>query len=169
MNIHDYLLATDWSDLYATDPTAVWAICKAAQMVEASTIVELGSHRGLSAAALALACPGATVTAIDLGDEVPREVRLAHYAATGVTVADVQMSSADFLRDCEPADVIFHDSIHGPSAVPEYLAAWDKCRKVLAIHDWEQIDGGAFEAAVKPSKVMTHTDARGRQTAILWR
>lgn len=169
MTLDDYFAQTDWSDLYATDPDAVRAICQAAQSVAAATILELGSHRGLSAAALALACPAATVTAVDLGDEVPPEVRLAHYAAAGVQVVDVLASSGDYLRDCQPVDVIFHDSIHGSRAVPEYFLAWQKCRRVLAVHDWEQIDGGAVLAAIGPASSVVHTDRRGRQTAILFK
>jgi predicted O-methyltransferase YrrM len=167
MTLDEYIATIDWSDLYSTDPMAVRAICMAAASVSPATILELGSHRGLSAAALSLACPSATVTAVDLGDEVPPEVRIAHYGSVGVPVVDVRASSADYLAACGEFDVIFHDSIHGESAIEEYRAAWAKTRKILAIHDWEQVNRDI--GLDPPREQIAHIDRRGRITAILWK
>lgn len=169
MNLEQYLASTDWSDPYTTDRGAVLAICEAAIQVSPATILELGSHRGLSAAALAIACPWATVTAVDLADEVTPAVRVAHYDLVGAAVVDVRSTSGDYLLTCELFDVIFHDSIHGPAAVPEYALAWQKCRKLLAIHDFEQVDGQRFLEAARPRRHSIHADGRGRQTALLWK
>ena len=168
MTHDEYIASADWSDLYSTDSGAVRAICMAAASVSPATILELGSHRGLSAAALSLACPWATVTAVDLGDEVPPEVRIAHYDAIGVTVVDVQCSSADYLASSGEFDVIFHDSIHGEAAIDEYRAAWAKTRKILAIHDWEQVNRD-IGLDPPPREQIAHIDSRGRITAILWK
>jgi protein-L-isoaspartate O-methyltransferase len=168
VTLDEYIAATDWSDLYSTAPGAVRAICMAAASVSPATILELGSHRGLSAAALSLACPWATVTAVDLGDEVPPEVRTAHYDSVGVPVVDVQCSSAEYLARCGEFDVIFHDSIHGEAAIDEYRAAWAKTRKILAIHDWDQVNRD-IGLEPPPREHLGHVDARGRITAILWK
>lgn len=168
MTLDEYIAATDWSDLYATDPGAVSAICREARAENPATILELGSHRGLSAAALSLACPAASVVAVDLADEVPPSVRIEHYRRVGVPVADVQASSAEYLAGCEEFDVIFHDSIHGEAAVPEYLAAWAKARKMLAIHDWEQVKS-EIDFSPAPSGKLMHIDGRGRITLIMWK
>jgi len=168
MTLEEYIAATDWSDLYSTDPGAVRAICMAAASVSPATILELGSHRGLTAAALSLACPWASVTAVDLGGEVAPEVRIAHYDSIGVPVVDVQCSSAEYLARCGECDVIFHDSIHGEAAIDEYLAAWEKTRKILVVHDWEQVNR---DIGLDPPmrEQIAHFDARGRITAILWK
>lgn len=168
MTLDEYIAATDWSDIYSTDPGAVRAICMAAASVSPATILELGSHRGLSAAALSLACPWASVTAVDLGDEVPPEVRIAHYDVIGVPVVDVQCSSAEYLARCGEYDVIFHDSIHGEAAIDEYLAAWAKTRKILVVHDWEQVNRD-IGLGPPQREQLVHIDTRGRITAMLWK
>lgn len=115
------------------------------------TILEVGNHMGYSAAALALAAPKSTVTAVDLCDTVQQCTRVDYWASVGVTnIQPVASPAINFLAGCVPGgfDFIFHDAVHGPAAFSEYMGFADVASKVLALHDFEQIDT-AMQDAVK--------------------
>jgi predicted O-methyltransferase YrrM len=166
-----YLSRYDDSHRYATARDALRHICRAAAAVEPSLIVELGSWRGASAIALAIACPAAHLLSVDGGHEVPASERAARFAEAGVAATCLSSSSGLWLAQAEPyaADVIYHDAEHGPTAAPEYLRAWQVCRQLLAVHDWERVPGGSLLDQMQPASHMIHTDARGRQTLLAWR
>jgi len=131
-------------------------------------ILELGSHAGISTAALAIAAPESAVVSVDLCDTVSDAERLEYWELLGLeNIQPVQADAARFLRDCqlrlESWDFIFHDAAHGDAVLPEYLTAAGMC-DTLAIHDWEQLsDAAAF--AVRSRFANCHVlepDSRGR-------
>ena len=69
MTWEEFLAAVDDSHRHTTCREHIALICREA--AQCQTILELGSHAGVSAAAIAMAAPGAVVTSVDLCDEVP--------------------------------------------------------------------------------------------------
>lgn len=137
-------------------------------------ILELGSHAGLSTAALAIAAPQSTVVSVDLCDTVPESHRVAYWDTIGLeNIQPVQADAGRFLRDCqlglEPWDVIFHDAVHGEAALPEYMTAAGMC-SILAIHDFEQLRPASQEqVASRFVSVATSDDTRGRRLFVGWK
>lgn len=137
-------------------------------------ILELGSHAGLSTAALAIAAPQSTVVSVDLCDTVPESHRLAYWDTLGVeNIQPVQADAGRFLRECqlglEPWDFIFHDAVHGEAALPEYLTAAGMC-SILAIHDFEQLGSSSqAQVASRFGSVAASDDTRGRRLFVGWK
>lgn len=106
-----------------------------------ATVLELGSHAGLSVAAMALAAPEARFISVDLCDTVPEAARVAHWADIGLTnITAVAGDAGKYLAGCtaDSYSMVFHDAIHGPDAFREYL----RCAvvaKIVVIHDFEQL------------------------------
>jgi predicted O-methyltransferase YrrM len=106
-------------------------------------ILELGSHAGLSTAALAIAAPESTIVSVELCDTIPQETREEYWRLLGIeNIQPVQDDAARFLWESmhhlEAWDLIFHDAVHGESALNEYLTA-AAMTDILAIHDFEQL------------------------------
>lgn len=137
-------------------------------------ILELGSHAGLSTAALAIAAPASTVVSVDLSDTVPESHRLAYWETFSVdNIQPIQADAGRFLRECqlglEPWDFIFHDAVHGEGALPEYLTAAGMC-SILAIHDFEQLsEPSQQQVASRFRSCTTSDDQRGRRLFVGWK
>lgn len=137
-------------------------------------ILELGSHAGLSTAALAIAAPASTVASVDLCDTVPESHRVAYWETVCIeNIQPIQSDAGRFLRDCklglEPWDFIFHDAVHGEAALPEYLMAAEMCR-ILAIHDFEQLsEASQQQVAGRFRSCTTSDDQRGRRLFVGWK
>lgn len=137
-------------------------------------ILELGSHAGISTAALAIAAPASTVVSVDLCDTVPESHRVAYWETIGIeNIQPIQADAGRFLRQCqmglEPWDFIFHDAMHGEAALPEYLTAAGMC-SILAIHDLEQLSQASQEqVAGKFARIATSDDTRGRRLFVGWK
>ena len=130
-------------------------------------ILELGSHAGISAAALAIAAPESTIVSVDLCDTMTQETREEYWRLLGVeNIQPVQDDAKRFLWESvlhlEAWDFIFHDAVHGEAALNEYLTAAAIC-DILAIHDFEQL-GSTSRAEVRSRFYFysESTDDRGR-------
>lgn len=130
-------------------------------------ILELGSHAGISTAALAIAAPESTVVSVDLCDTVPEEHRLAYWHVLGLeNVEPVRDDAGRFLRQSqlllEHWDFVFHDAAHGDAVMPEYLTAAGLTDR-LAIHDFEQLGSSSQQQLRRMFPVTNETeDCRGR-------
>jgi hypothetical protein len=161
----------DDSHPMTTDKRHIGMLCEAVEGQE-WRILELGSHAGLSTAAMALAAPGSTITAVDLCDTVSEAMRTTYWSTLGLTnIEPVAASAADFLSSCLPRqfDFVFHDAVHGPAAFFEYLG----CAEItsgLAIHDYEQLPAEMQAAIVaKFSTTTTNADGKGRVLFMGWK
>jgi len=161
----------DDSHPMTTDRRHIRMLCEAVEGQE-WRILELGSHEGRSAAAMAWAAPDGVVTSVDLCDTVSEATRTAYWATLGLTnIEPVAGSAADFLASCRPGqfDFVFHDAVHGPAAFFEYLG----CAEItsgLAIHDYEQLPAEMQEAiASKFSTTTTDADGKGRVLFMGWK
>lgn len=164
---------TDWrqfvgslddSHPMTTDKKHIAQLC---QLVEGKSwrILELGSHAGLSAAAMALAAPQSKLTAVDLCDTVPEEARVSFWQSIGIdNIQPVSESADDYVDACPTSefDLIFHDAVHGSQAFFEYLRC-SEIAPLVAIHDFEQLPESMQEAvSAKFSSVSTGADDKGR-------
>lgn len=136
----EFLQSVDDGHSMTTAREHIAEICEVASGIKDGFIVELGSHAGISAAAIAMASPTSSVVSVDLCDTVSESSRVAYWKSKGVTnILPAACSSAEYLEAMRGrVDLIFHDAEHGNRALPEYLAAATRC-KTLAIHDWEQL------------------------------
>lgn len=168
MTYHEYLSSIDDSHQMTTAREHIAQLCEIVAGKE-WRILELGSHAGISTAALAIAAPESTVVSVDLCDTVCEADRVAYWSLLGIeNIQPVEDDAGRFLRQCqlglEPWDFIFHDAAHGDAVLPEYLTAAGMC-DVLAIHDWEQLSDASQNAIRSRFKAVleTHRDSRGRQ------
>lgn len=161
----------DDSHTMTTSKKHLALLCAAVQG-QAWNILELGSHVGISAAAMALAAPAAKVTAVDLCDTVPEAARVAYWAALGVgNITPVAGSAADFLSTCYPGQYsfIFHDAVHGPAAFLEYLGCCE-IASGLAIHDYELLPHEMQQAVESKFRLRSlDSDERGRVLFMGWK
>ena len=168
MTYEEYLTGIDDSHQMTTDRDHIALLCEIVSGKEGGRLLELGSHAGLSTAALAIAAPESTVVSVDLCDTICEADRVAYWTLLGIeNIQPVESDAGRFLercRDLEPWDFIFHDAAHGDAVLPEYLKAADLCN-VLAIHDWEQLSEVSQNAIRSRFKVVieSHRDLRGRQ------
>jgi predicted O-methyltransferase YrrM len=140
MTWNDYLATVDCSHQMTTAREHIAELCEIVQNKQLR-VLELGSHAGISTAAMAIAAPESTIVSVDLCDTVPQANRVAYWESVGA--ANIQPVADDaerFLRDSqlhlEEWDVIFHDAAHGDGVMHEYLTAAG-ITKILAIHDFE--------------------------------
>lgn len=171
MSWHDFVDSIDDSHPMTTDRRHIRMLCEAVKG-QAWRILELGSHAGLSAAAMALAAPRGTITAVDLCDTVAEAMRTVYWASLGITnIQPVAGSAGDFLATCTRGqfDFIFHDAVHGPAAFFEYMG----CAEIaggMAIHDFEQLPAEMQAAvAAKFSHSATDSDLKGRVLFMGWK
>lgn len=173
MTYLEYLAGIDDSHQMTTAREHIAEVCRLA--TGAASVLELGSHAGLSTAAIALAVPSATVVSVDLCDTVPEAHRLRYWEEVGVagTIQAVSGDAGAYLAQSEARgdhwDVIFHDARHGDGAVDEYLA----CARIadrVAIHDWDQLSADARCRVSQAFKVfvLPDADSRGRQLFLGW-
>lgn len=168
MTYQEFLAEVDDSHSMTTAREHIAEVCREAAGIDGGRIVELGSHAGISTAAIALASPQSTIVSVDLCDTVGESERVAYWKSLGVkNIRPVAGSSRDYLAGlADKVDLIFHDADHGERAVGEYLLAAGLCA-TLAIHDWEQL---CFQSQFSicerfSSEWWSHPDARGR---VLW-
>lgn len=167
MTWQDYIAGIDDSDPMTTAKEHIADLCR---IVEGKDwrVLELGSHLGLSTAALAIAAPESTIVSVDLCDTVPEAKRVDYWRLLRLdNVQPVKADAGWFLRESqlhlEPWDCIFHDAVHGEAALPEYLTAAGLCG-VLAIHDFEQLSPASQDkVASRFRRVVTSDDAKGRR------
>ena len=172
MTFLEYLMTVDDSHPMTTDRRHIADVC---ELCEGSTgsILELGSHAGISTAAIAMASPSAKVISVDLCDTVPEEARVEYWAGLGIrNITPSSVSAGMYLAGMSSVggwfDVIFHDACHGESVLGEYVLASSMCGR-LAIHDYEQLSPSSqkriesFFARIDRSK-----DAKGRELFRGW-
>jgi predicted O-methyltransferase YrrM len=167
----EYLRGVDCSHQMTTAPEHITALCEVVAGMNWE-VLELGSHAGISTAALALAAPESNVISVDLCDTIPEAVRTEYWSTLGIAnIKPVAGNAWEFLRWCQQKgifdwDFVFHDAAHGDGVLHEYTLAASMTR-VLAIHDWEQLSPSS-QAAVSQrfSKWTATPDSQGRELFI---
>lgn len=176
----------DFSNSMNTPKDHLLALYMSVKGSRAKSILEIGSHKGYSAAVMLLAAKF-YVTSITLVDSSHEhyEDRL-HLLDTTANdnqikclIEHIDSTAQDFLKKANENrrtfDFIYHDAQHGIEMIPEYLAYWEILRPdgILAIHDYEMIPDGVMKEAgdkfypkffnTKASKFKT--DAKGKKIA----
>lgn len=170
MTYDEYLRGVDCSHQMTTAPEHIAALCEVVAGMNWE-ILELGSHAGISTAALALAAPEANVVSVDLCDTITEAVRVAYWETLGIAnIKPVAGDAWEFLRSCQTGiiywDFIFHDAAHGDGVLREYTLA-ASMTNVLAIHDWEQLSPTSQAAVSRCFSTWTATpDKQGRELFI---
>jgi predicted O-methyltransferase YrrM len=168
----EFVESIDDSHPMTTDRRHIRMLCEAVEG-RRWRILELGSHMGLSAAAMALASPESSITAVDLSDTVAEAMRETYWATLGITnIFPVTADAEVYLSQCQPGqfDFVFHDAVHGPAAFLEYLGCAEVTGSILAIHDFEQLDDSMQAAvAAKFSTTVADADSRGRSLFLGWK
>ena len=156
-SVSSYLDAANFSNHMTTSRRHVEMIC---DLSRGKTVLEIGSHVGISSTAIALA--GGIVTSVDLCDTISEQDRVAHWTLHGVTITPWAGAAEAYLENCGKFDVVFHDARHGECALSEYLACADIC-STLVIHDFEQLSpAGQATVVSRTSENVTDADERGR-------
>lgn len=167
----EFVDSLDDSHPMTTDKRHIGKLCEAVEG-QSWRILELGSHEGLSAAAMALAASRGTVTAVDLCDTVGEAMRTTYWATLGITnIKPVAASAGEFLASCLPGqfDFVFHDAVHGPEAFFEYMG-FAEITSGLAIHDFELLPPEMQSAvSAKFSHTATDADGKGRVLFMGWK
>lgn len=172
-----FLDSVDYSHPMTTAKRHIAMLC---EIVEGRSwsILELGSHAGISAAAMAMSAPESAVTAVDLCDTVPEAARVSFWAALGIqNIQPVAANAAEFLSRCGPRqqtarlyDLVFHDAVHGPAALAEYVDCVGVSAQAVAIHDFEQLPAKVqAEFARLFSRSSADADDKGRVLFVGWR
>lgn len=167
MTLEEYLSSIDESDINTTSAVHIAEVARHA--AGCKSIVELGTHHGISLAAIALAAPGARVTAVDWMSEETAKHRDAMWASVGVpagSVTQVRAEVGGFIRECVASgveyDMVFHDATHGDAVVDEYIKC-ARMAKIVAIHDFELLNTqnrGRVEQVLET--LHESADSRGR-------
>lgn len=166
MTWREYLAGVDCSHQMTTAREHIAELCEIVQGQE-WRVLELGSHAGISTAALAIAAPESTIVSVDLCDTLPESSRVAYWQTVGVAnIQPVADDAGRFLRDCQLHldlwDLVFHDAAHGDAVLGEYLTAAGVAG-ILAIHDWEQLSSSSQDAIARRFSRHTVTaDTQGR-------
>jgi predicted O-methyltransferase YrrM len=163
----EYLDGVDFSHPMTTGRDHIARLCRAAQQVV--SVLELGSHAGISAAAMALANPVATVVSVDLCDAVPEADRVAYWGSLGIkNIHPFATTAFDYLRSSPKFGMVFHDAAHGNAVMHEYLRCLD-IADIVAIHDFEQLSSGnrALIVGMFASHEIT-ADDKGRELFVGW-
>jgi hypothetical protein len=153
-----------------TAPEHIAALCEVVAEMNWE-IFELGSHAGISTAALAMAAPESNVVSVDLCDTIPQAGRVEYWGTLAIAnIKPVAGDAWEFLRWCDQkgiaCDFIFHDAAHGDGVLHEYTLAASMTR-VLAIHDWEQLSPASQVAVAQCFGKWTATpDRQGRELFI---
>lgn len=140
MLANKFIDSIDDSHQMTTNKEHIQQICDVIKDTN-GTIVELGSHAGISAAAIALSAPESKVFSIDLCDTINEKTRINYWNSLGINnIIPKACSAIDFLRSSGiEYDYIFHDAMHGSRAMNEYLLCAGLARRGLFIHDFEQL------------------------------
>lgn len=127
-------------------------------------MVEFGSYYGYSTAAFALSSPSSQIISVDLSDHISEQTRINTWHSLGIhNIVPYTMSTSQFLlQNKNSYDVIFHDAVHGPKAIPEYIECVNRT-DCLVIHDFEQISDEARQSIKKNFKnTVEDYDHKGR-------
>lgn len=167
MNWLDFVNNIDDSHQMTTDKNHIKKLCELVYSFNYK-ILELGSHAGISTAALALASPTSTIDSVDLCDTIPEYVRVDYWKSLDINNIKPFSCSADmFLQNnTNYYDFIFHDAVHGYRAMNEYITCSNKC-DILAIHDFEQLSNSDQQIIVSQFKYhILDTDHKNRMLFI---
>jgi predicted O-methyltransferase YrrM len=172
------IVSQDFSHPATTSKEHILELYHAAIECGAQKILELGSHKGISTVALALASKfnKGFVCSVDLCDEIPTEERVTYWNSFEhnliKNIFPYKEDSARYLADEDNPkfNFIFHDAAHGDQVLPEYYACWQKTNSVFAMHDFDQISNkNEFIGNLNPRKYVVSRDDRGRQLAIFYK
>ena len=150
MTDQEFIDSQDYSHAYTTPKIHVERLYKEVVERRPRKILELGTFQGLTAVVMARAQASVImpdVHTVDLNDQVSKEAQISYimeYEPLSNSIRlHPEMKSIDFLRRVkqDTYDLIFHDSVHGFQAIPEYFLAWNSLPPdgTLIIHDWNQV------------------------------
>ena len=176
MTNHQVIESQDFSHPYTTDVQHVKDLYDTVVLNDYQKILELGSYKGISTVALALAAEETSgwVCSVDLCDEIQNAERVDYWTKYKVNhrIFPYKGSALDYLRDEDNPkyDFIFHDAAHGDSVLPELYLCWHKAVQAFAMHDFEQIsDPDTFIKNINPRRWSKSPDKRGRELAIFYK
>jgi Lipopolysaccharide biosynthesis proteins, LPS:glycosyltransferases len=170
--VPERIMQWDDSEAWATARQHFIEIYETAKQYRRGKALEVGTFTGMGSMAMRLA--GMQVKTIDVTYEfLPRCQHL--WSAWHIDFH--KMSGEDELKSAEKYDVIFHDSYHGNSVIPElvlfFMAKLNKGGKLI-VHDVDALDLDLLLTElgnVYPKKKVKHTvttDERGRQLGTFW-
>ena len=140
-------------------------------------ILEIGSYKGHSTVALALAArPNkGYVISVDLCDATPEADRVNYWNSLKIyNISPYAMSSKEYL-EMKPEmiyDFIFHDADHGDHIIPELITCWSRLSRygILAVHDFDCLsDKEGFINLISPRSVSVTADDRGRELGVFYK
>jgi predicted O-methyltransferase YrrM len=130
------LLSLNYEDKCTTDKSHIISIYNFASRYSGRQALEIGSYKGHSTLALALA--GLSVVSYDFDTEHTNQ---RENLLKGFDVEWNCLHSQHSLNDFRTFDVIFHDADHGNTIVHELEILWHKVNPngLFIVHDFEQI------------------------------
>jgi len=136
--------------------------------------LEVGTFKGHGAAAIARACMRVDTVDVNTGHAFANRQAITDHGRW--PVAFVSSTGKDYLRFCaeqgQTYDLIFHDSYHGDSVIPELKFAFDNVLKpngVLVVHDVDMLNLADLLEAIKCEHHMVSTDYKGRQLGVFYK
>lgn len=170
----------DFSFTAATAADHIVELYNAAIENSSKKILELGSYKGHSGIALALAAKrnNGFFCSVDLCDEISQEDRINYWINCEESIIEyifpVSAAATPYLsgEDIPEYDFIFQDAGHGDCMLPELYLCWSKTQKggIFAMHDFDVItDQQGFIKNLNPRKYIVSKDNIGRELAIFYK
>lgn len=170
--VPERIMQWDDSEEWATARQHFIEIYETAKQYRRGKALEVGTFTGMGSMAMRLA--GMQVKTIDVTYEFLQRCK---HLWSAWHVDFHKMSGEDELKSAEKYDVIFHDSYHGNSVIPELVLFFkNKLNKggKLIVHDVDALDLDLLLTELSnlyPKKKIKHTvttDYRGRQLGTFW-
>jgi hypothetical protein len=159
------LIGLDYGHEYITDVNHVLDIYQYAKDYAGRTAVEIGSFWGNATAALSLA--GLRVKSCD-----PDPQTLSRRQAAAPAAEFALVTGEWELQLPEKYAVVFHDSMHGETIVPEIVNFWDTKLDddgLLIVHDVDQFNLTNFLARIGNPVYSVTSDAKKRTLGFFWK
>lgn len=170
--VPERIMLWDDSEAWATARQHFIEIYETCKAYRCGKALEVGTFTGMGSMSMRLA--GMQVKTIDVTYEFLQ--RCKHLWSVW-HIDFHKMSGEDELKSAEKYDVIFHDSYHGNSVIPElvlfFMAKLNKGGKLI-VHDVDALDLDLLLTELGnlyPKKKLKHTvttDYRGRQLGTFW-
>ena len=136
--------------------------------------LEIGTFKGHGAAALARACMKVDTVDVNTGHAFANRQAITDQGRWPVNF--ISSNGKDYLRFCaeqgQTYELIFHDSYHGDSVIPELKFAFDKVLKpngVMVVHDVDMLNLSDLLEAIDCEHHMVSTDYKGRQLGVFYK
>lgn len=170
--VPERIMLWDDSETWATARQHFIEIYETCKAYRCGKALEVGTFTGMGSMSMRLA--GMQVKTIDVTYEFLQRCK---HLWSAWHIDFHKMSGEDELKSAEKYDVIFHDSYHGNSVIPElvlfFMAKLNKGGKLI-VHDVDALDLDLLLTELGnlyPKKKIKHTvttDYRGRQLGTFW-